>query len=253
MEAVNERAIEGLGTTEAQWFAKASLQHIPALAAAAVVPHTYRAVVVAPHPDDEILMVGGVLQQLSQLGRELLLIAVTDGTASHAGSTDWPPQRLARERPLESRAALQTLGLHATTTLRLGLPDGGLTHLRPQLANHLADLLRPADVVFTTWRHDGHPDHEATGYACAAAAEKAGATLIEVPVWAWHWAHPGDVRFPWHRARRFDLDDDTVRRKRTAVQAFVSQLLPDPSTGAGPILRSTTVERAGRSFEMVFV
>lgn len=253
MAAVNERTIEGLGTTETQWHASLGLQHVPALAATALVPHTHRAVVVAPHPDDEILMVGGVLQQLSQQGRALLLVAVTDGTASHAGSMMWPPERLAQERPLESLAALETLGLHAVPIVRLGLPDGGVSRQRLQLANHLGTVLRPTDVVFTTWRHDGHPDHEAAGYACAAAAEKVGATLIEVPVWAWHWAHPGDVRVPWHRARRFDLDDETVQRKRQAVQAFVSQLSPDPSTGAGPILRSTTVDRAARSFEMVFV
>jgi len=207
MVAVNERAVEGLGTTEAQWLAKSGLQQIPALDVAPLVPPTHRAVVIAPHPDDEILMVGGVLQQLSELGRALLLIAVTDGTASHADSTDWPPERLARERPLESRAALQKLGLHSVAMVRLGLPDGGLSRLRLQLANHLATVLRPTDVVFTTWRHDGHPDHEATGYACASAAQQAGATLIEVPVWAWHWAHPGDVRIPWQRARRFELDD----------------------------------------------
>jgi hypothetical protein len=75
---------------------------------------------------------------------------------------------------------------------------------------------------------------------------------VEVPVWAWHWASPGDARLPWRRARRLALDGEARERKRRAVQAFRSQLLPDPSTGAGPILRATTVERAARSFEVVF-
>ncbi len=250
---MNERAIEGLGTTEAQWLAGASLRQLPPLGAAALVRVHHRAVVVAPHPDDEILMVGGLLQQLSRVGRAVLLIAVTDGTASHAGSPIWPPERLARERPMESRAALQKLGLRSVAMLRLGLPDGALSRLRLGLADQLARVLAPTDVVFTTWRHDGHPDHEAAGYACAAAAHRVGAALVEVPVWGWHWGHPGDVRFPWHRARRFDLDEATVQRKQNALLSFASQLLPDPSTGAGPILRSTTIERAARSFEMVFV
>lgn len=253
MDAVSERAIEGLGTTEAQWLAGPGLQHVRTIDIAASVPPSYRAVVVAPHPDDEILMVGGALQQLSQLGRALLLIAVTDGTGSHAGSLDWPTERLARERPLESHAALQKLELRAVETLRLGLPDGGLTRQQSRLADRLTDVLCPTDVVFTTWRHDGHPDHEATGHACAAAAERVGASLIEIPVWAWHWARPGDVRLPWHRARRLVIDADAVQRKQEAIRAFVSQLMPDASTGAGPILPSTTVNRAGRSFEMVFV
>lgn len=253
MDAVaNDRAIEGMGTTEAQWRRCEGLAAAPSTRADLLVPAGCRAVVVAPHPDDEVLAVGGLLTQLGRLGRDMLLVAVTDGTASHTGSEEWPPERLARERPRESQAAWQQLGLHAVDVQRLGLPDGGLQTLRPLLADRLVALLRPTDVVFTTWRLDGHPDHEATGDASAIAAARMGATLIEVPVWAWHWAHVDDARLPWARARRVPLDADAVARKKAAVQVFRSQLAPDPSTGAGPILRDSTVERAARDFEMVF-
>ncbi len=60
-----------------------------------------------------------------------------------------------------------------------------------------------------TWRGDGHPDHEATGRAAAAAAKNAGAPFIEYPIWMWHWASPDDPAVPWHRARR--LPRDTAR------------------------------------------
>lgn len=249
---VNDRAIEGLGTSEMQWRACTHLATTRIRRADDLVPVGCRAVVVAPHPDDEVLAVGGLLTQLGKLRRELLLVAVTDGTGSHVDSTEWPPERLARERPRESHAAWQQLGLHHVEALRLGLPDGGVTTMRDHLSDRLTALLRANDVVFTTWRLDGHPDHEATGDACAAATARTGATLIEVPVWAWHWAHARDARLPWSRALRIPLDDDALTRKKAAVQAFTSQLLPDPSTGAGPILRSTTVERAARNFEIVF-
>ena len=253
MALVDKRVIEGQGTTEAQWLASSGLAHIPVVSATTLVPPACRMVVVAPHPDDEILMVGGLLQYMLRLARNVLLVAVTDGTASHADSTDWSRERLARERPRESHAALETLGLPVEPMLRLEFADGELQRLQPQLAERIAQVIRPRDVVFTTWQHDGHPDHEATGHACATAAGHVGATLIEVPVWAWHWARPGDARLPWHRARQLVLDDAAVQLKQEAVKAFVSQLLPDPSTGAGPVLRSTTVARAARTFEMVFV
>ena len=41
--------------------------------------------------------------------------------------------------------------------MRLGLPDGWLMTLRPVLEDRLLSILRPDDVVFTTWRLDGHP------------------------------------------------------------------------------------------------
>lgn len=251
MDAVTDRAIRGQGTTEAEWKGWSGLPAIRRIDADELVPPGARAVVVAPHPDDEILSVGGLLAQLARTGAPVRVIAVTDGTASHRGSSQWPPERLVRERPRESRMALSCLGIDVEP-VRLGLPDGGLQELRDLLAERLLTLMDRSDVVFTTWRNDGHPDHEATGHACAFAAARTGARLIEVPVWAWHWAAPGDARLPWRRARRLVLDGDAVERKRRAVQAFASQLQPDPSTGAEPILRATTVERAARAFEVVF-
>ena len=106
--------------------------------------------------------------------------------------------------------------------------------------------------MFTTWRRDGQPDHEATAHACANVALRQRARLVEVPVWAWNWAAPGDPRLPWRRACRLPLDSDAKRRKVFAIQAYGSQLLPDHSTGAGPVLDAGTLQRAARPFENLF-
>lgn len=251
MEVVTDRPIRGQGTSESDWNAWPGLQQLRAVTPEQLVPHGARAVVVAPHPDDEVLAVGGLLALLARTGTPVCVIAVTDGTASHRGSAEWPADRLTRERPRESRNALNRLGIDIEP-VRLGLPDGGLQDVRFLLADRLLPMLERSDVIFTTWRQDGHPDHEATGHACAFAAARIGARLFEVPVWAWHWAAPGDERLPWHRAWRLGLDADAVNRKCQAVQCFTSQLQSDASTGAGPILRSTTVERAARPFEVLF-
>ena len=42
------------------------------------------------------------------------------------------------------------------------------------------------------------------------------------------------------------------RRKVFAIQAYGSQLLPDHSTGAGPVLDAGTLQRAARPFENLF-
>ncbi len=246
------RRIEGAGTTAAAWRADAALAGVPDAALEHLVPPGARLVVAAPHPDDEILACGGLLQLLAARGDAPLLVAVTDGEASHPGSSIWPPARLRSARPRETLAALALLGMAAPAMTRLGIPDGGVRQAEARLRESLVALLRPGDVVLTTWRHDGHPDHEATARACAQAAADCGARLLETPVWGWHWSRPGDGAMPLARASKLALAPRILARKREALACFESQLAPDPGTGAAPILPAHAMERLLNPFELYF-
>ena len=196
----SERLIEGQGTPDAAWQAWGGIDALPPLDVATLVPPGRRAVIVAPHPDDEVLACGGLLQLLAAQGTRTVLLAVTDGDASHPGSTHVSPQELARIRPRETEAALRALAADGGVgpqpalpqpypqLIRARLPDGAVGAHAGELQSLLEQLLRPDDVVFVTWRQDGHPDHEACGHAAAMAARLARATLVEMPVWTWHWA-----------------------------------------------------------------
>lgn len=246
------RRIEGGGTTDAQWRAAPQLHALPCVSAARLVPEGARAVIVAPHPDDEVLGTGGLLRHLSQLHRAILIVAVSDGEASHPDSTRWPPHELARARRQETQEALARLGVEAFSLLRAGLPDGGIAAHQAQLQATLRQHLRSDDVVFATWRLDGHPDHEATGRAAHDAAREAGCAMFEVPIWGWHWCTPDDPRMPWQHACRLELDERDLASKEAAARAFASQLAADPSTGRGPIVPPSALERLLRPFEVFF-
>jgi LmbE family N-acetylglucosaminyl deacetylase len=247
--------IVGGGTSEHSWGTSRQLAALESISAAELVPAGSRAVIIAPHPDDEVLSCGGLLQQLAELGRALLIVSVTDGSASHPGSQRWPAPRLTQVRPLESSEALQRLGLPVDRLqwLRGGFADSGVAAEEVRLTAFLQAHLRPGDVVFTTWREDGHSDHEAVGRASQAAALACAARLIELPVWTWHWASPEDSRVPWHRARKLPLTPAMLARKQHAVQAFTSQLEGDPAIGLGPVLAPYVLERLLRPFEVVFL
>ena len=252
MVTVN-RAIEGAGTPADAWRADAQLMAVPEIDCTQLVGSATRVVIVAPHPDDEVLACGGLLQQLAARALPVLIVAVTDGEASHPGSTTWTPARLQAVRPHETRAALALLGLPDVPVVRLALPDGGVAPREAQLARALAGIVTPADLLLTTWRHDGHPDHEATARACATAAGACGARLVEAPIWGWHWSRPGDAAMPLAQARRLMLDDTTLDRKRAALACFASQLVSDPASGHDAILTRNTLERLLNPFEMVFL
>lgn len=256
MVPLKTRLIEGASTTEAQWLNCGTLGGLPLTSVSALVPAKVRLVVLAPHPDDEILMAGGLLQQCAAIGQATLIIAVTDGEASHPRSAIWPPTRLMKQRPCESQAALARLSVDqggTPETLRLGFPDGGLQARLPQLEQAIASVISASDVVLTTWRLDGHPDHDACGMAAVGAVASRGAVLIEAPVWMWHWSAPDDHRVPWLQARRLPLSARQTRRKQDAIGAFGSQLASDASTGAGPVLTASVLERVARPFEVFFV
>ena len=137
--------------------------------------------------------------------------------------------------------------------VRLGLQDGDADRFEASLSGFLSNFLQPGDIVFTTWRYDGHPDHEAAGRAVHSVAEALDLTFVEVPLWTWHWASPDDTRVPWSRARRIVLDDATHARKLRAVQAFRSQLEPDAATGYAPVLPEYVLTRLTRPFEVVLI
>lgn len=252
MDFVSERTIDlDAGSDEGQWRRWLARQQLAQVDASRVVDPGQRAVVVAPHPDDEVLMVGGLMALWAELARPVLVVAVTDGEGSHPGSTRWPAERLARERIAESELALSRLGSQAAV-LRVGVADGQVATQRDVLTALLLRTLTPSDIVFTTWALDGHPDHEATAVAARRAARATGARLYEVPVWGWHWARPGDGRMPWSRALHIALAPRLVQRKCAAVHAFRSQWEADPSCPDSPVLRPSMLRRAQRGFELVF-
>lgn len=235
--------IAGAGTTEATWQHWSALHTFPPLD----LSGCGRLVVLAPHPDDEVLGVGGLL---ATAGVEVLVVAVTDGDASHPGSPTHGAMELASLRRAEQVEALHTLGIHTRIT-RLGLPDGHIVD--DDVAVAAGQLLRPGDWCLSTWDGDGHPDHEAVGRAAARACRDIGVRLLQFPIWTWHWSHPADPRVPWHRARSVALGPAVLAAKRAAIACYRSQVQPlSDDLRDAAILTAPTVDRLTRSQEVVF-
>ncbi|AGL19350.1 PIG-L deacetylase family protein [Actinoplanes sp. N902-109] len=235
--------IEGTGTPEADWMNWPAMTGWPRFP----LDPPGAPLVVAPHPDDEILGVAGLMATLGHAD----LVAVTDGEASHPDSTVHRPAELAAIRRAETAEALTRLGLGTATVHRLGQPDGGIAE--DAVAEALVPLLTPGRWCLATWREDGHPDHEAVGRAAARACAATGARLLEYPIWAWHWAGPADPRVPWDRARRIDLTPAALAAKIAAIEAFPSQIAPlGPAEADAAILPPHVLARFTRPFEVLF-
>jgi LmbE family N-acetylglucosaminyl deacetylase len=245
--APSARLIQGEGTSEALWGPWLRACNVPVRPLSTWLRPLARLVVVAPHPDDEVLLCGGLLHVHAARGGACTVVVVSDGEASHAGEPGWDAAALGRTRRYESSRGLQLLAPRASVE-RLGLPDGALQTHASELDDALQRILAPQDVVATTWRHDGHPDHEAVGEAAVRACTAADCTLLEAPVWMWHWAHPDDAAVPWHHMACLALPPDTLARKHDALQEHRTQLQPRAGT-AGPVLGDAILARVRRPVE----
>ncbi|HET7779510.1 MAG TPA: PIG-L family deacetylase [Rudaea sp.] len=135
-----------------------------------------RVLVVAPHPDDESIATGGLLQVAHAAGAARRVLLVTDGD-----NNPWPqrwqekrwhigPAERARwgaRRRTEALAALQLLGVGSDEVCCLGLPDLGLTDALMRGSPDVVGLLlaqieefKPTRLVLPALE-DRHPDHSA--------------------------------------------------------------------------------------------
>ena len=146
------------------------------------------ALIIAPHPDDEVIGAAGLIGLLRAAGTRVHVAVVSDGAASHPASAQWPRERLIAERRRESRRALRRLGLGANAVSFLDLPDGSLAAAaalcRRTLRGEIARLPQ-LDLIVGPDPDDAHPDHRAVAAAIAGCRGPARRLAYRV------WPHDG--------------------------------------------------------------
>ena len=216
-------------------------------------PPTTRIVVVAAHPDDEALGVGGLIALAAARGHPTTVVLLTGGEASHPASRTHSPTDMAALRRAEFTAAMAELAPGAVL-IRLGFPDGAVRDHIGEIACALEPLLaRGPAWVFVTWRRDRHPDHEAAALAVArVAADRDDLTVWHYPVWAWHWFDPDVDTFPAEQMRRVPLDAAAQQRRARALVRYRSQTEPlSDLPGDEPVVTRAVLDHANRPFDVV--
>ena len=192
--------------------------------------------VIAPHPDDESLATGGLIQRALAQGARVHIVFVTDGD-----NNPWPQrllehrlrigvrerERWAARRRNEIQHALHELGAKAAIVHRLQWPDGGVTsrlidgtaasiaQWRALLAEIGPTLLGLPDLG------DSHPDHSALHALLELVLNTMPAA--QRPQCLCYLLHG---RAGLDRARRiaFELTPQEAARKRAAILAHRSQI-----------------------------
>ena len=196
--------------------------------------------VMAPHPDDESLGCGGLLALAAQKGVAARIVFMTDGSGSHPGSMEYPPEKLRELREHEAIQAAKALGLTADAVVFLRQPDGALPRAGAR-ADALVDRLSEecdrigAASLMSTWIFDGHADHVTTAILARRVARKRRASLFYYPIWGLKLDPTVRLRVSAKpRGWRIDIGQ-ALDRKRQAIACHHSQmtdLIKDSETPA---------------------
>jgi LmbE family N-acetylglucosaminyl deacetylase len=149
--------------------------------------------VVAPHPDDETLCCGGVIQRVVGAGGRVTVVWLTSGDAARMnlilmGRSLFPGAAIARElgaqRMREARIAASRLGVASAGQLFLGYPDGGLLELlgTHRTAPYTSPTTGAAAVPYPAALFPGHAyTGESLERDLVAVLERVQPTLILAP------------------------------------------------------------------------
>jgi len=123
-----------------------------------------KVLVLAPHPDDDVIGCGGSILKHVQSGNMVSVVYLTSGDI---GSLTHSSDQMTTIREAEAAKAAKLLGITQTYFLRN--PDGCLSFTRENIVR-ITTLLREfrPDVVYIPHRYDEHRDHRVT---CDLAVE----------------------------------------------------------------------------------
>src|SRR3954469_12096525 len=140
------------------WRLARALRSLGGSAPVTGVPPFRRALVVAPHPDDETLGCGGTMALLADRGASVTVMTATDGEATRGSRVS--PEETGRRRRTEAEQAGEIAGV---TPRFLGLGGGRLSEQMGELTEALSTAIAELEpeAVFAPWLLDGTPDHRA--------------------------------------------------------------------------------------------
>jgi len=202
---------------------------------------TMKVMIVAPHPDDAELSMGGTIIKMTQAGWDVVVVDLTDGEPTPFGSR--------QTRRKETQKASRILALKER--ICLDMPN---RRLRATLKNRrkLAQMIRLCrpDLLFGPITPDYHPDHvEAAKLVTQARFE---ARLHKTHMQGRpHWSPQQLGYYSTHRHEynrpSFVVDvTDCWDRKLDAIKAYQSQVKHQPPGTAGSLLE--TVDAVCRYF-----
>lgn len=193
-------------------------------------------IIVAPHPDDEILGCSGLIQRMIENGKQVNVIILSGGGKSHQSCCHIDESTLIDSRRNLSRKAAEILELPLSQLHFFNYPDGSISFNNPetQSLQALIEEISP-DAIFVPHMGEGWSDHIETGKIVKKIIQTKSAPiqLYEYCVWFWYY---NVWNIDWKNAFVLKMNQREYRMKLKAIDAYIKPLAPcgKPLSGVLP-------------------
>lgn len=147
-----------------------------------------KAIVISPHPDDDVIGMGGTIAKYCKEGWQILIIYVTDSRGLPGTFPELSDNQVFAMREKEAKKALSFLGSVSSQFLHIRSSDLGQKKVLDNLARELLRVFknRHPDEIYVTSLVDKHPTHQCCTQATVKAVKKYGkkVNLYGYEVWS---------------------------------------------------------------------
>ena len=190
--------------------------------------------IVAPHPDDEVMGCGGLIQRLTKSGGDVHIIFMTGGEGSHRGCCNLEEEQLKSVRRKMAQQIDPLLGIEPSRLHFLDYPDGGI-RMESSETERLTTLLcqlNPTSIFVPHWG-EGWPDHVNTR-AIIKEIVPQNVAVYEYCVWLWYY---NVWHLDWHNAYMLRMTKEEHQRKLEVIDDYVTPMAPCGKPWSGVLPR----------------
>ncbi len=210
---------------------------------------TEKTVIIAPHPDDEVIGCAGLIQALVDRGMPPHVIILTGGEGAHRGCCDTSDEEIIAARHQLTLRAAATLGLPESHIHCLHYPDGAvaLEHSETDRLQALLSELAPQSV-FVPHCGEGWSDHLQAAEITKYLLKGQDVSIYEYCVWMWYY---NVWRLDYRNARVLRMSRAQHQRKLQAIDEYVTPQAPCGKPWSG-VLPKPFLKAARWSRELYF-
>jgi LmbE family N-acetylglucosaminyl deacetylase len=196
------------------------------------------ALIIAPHPDDEVFGCAGLMQQLLQQKKQVTVVILTGGEGAY-NETLIDKKALAAERRKLTLEAVKILGLSSENIYFLDWEDGQIKNATNKI-NELECIIEhsQSDAIFVPNLIEGWPDHIYTSKIVQQLIKKQQKTmtLCYYCVWLWYsMPYSKITSINWTKSFLISMNKKEHERKLWAINAYIKPLTPFGKSYSGEL------------------